>query len=472
MGTVVVSFAAEQILGFVKDKAVSEALGLEVGGASIGAWLEQAPLGILLGRGLRPEPTLEQTVNLKFAEVDRQIAEIRVKIEQLTQEVSQFKFDVDSALREQDEKDLFREIFQVEADCDATFSAIRDLGLSKSPLEVRVQSALELTNSIRLTSTKAANMENCRSFMLGRDSGVGKRLPGFFEIWGDQALREIDLKGAERTLPAYRTLENKFIRVLLIQAKCARLLAEAHEANHQRVPTEIGAAEFYAKKFYPILAEEVAAFRSMIETLAVNLLPLPSTDFFPFRISQEIADMLAAVDLLAGRLLSGRIDNTPVKTVPATFFLAGCWGRIIVPGTRWIRRPAGTQEQAAIAISGAGLEVTCRGQIEIRTVNFRPYKDSAGKTRHQGYQLRVGDQLRDFDSMLMVEFIPSEAIAQGPVSDSGGRIGVTLSTASGTVLARATGAVTNLTLDTERQLRVPFGAFVAAFSGGATVIGK
>src|SRR6185436_10967512 len=174
---------------------------------------------------------------------------------------------------------------------------------------------------------------------------------GFLDIWQAQALRGAD-KGwdGDRLAKIYGVLEAKFTRALLIQVRCVRLLMEAYDALHADDSAQQSGVDYFVDTFYPILKKEVDGFRQMIESLAINLIPLPTGTLLPLKIPDHIAGMLARLDMFSAQALMGKISDgqTPatagrkLPTVPA---LAGVWGRVIVPSTRWIRRQDGTKEE-------------------------------------------------------------------------------------------------------------------------------
>jgi hypothetical protein len=310
--------------------------------------------------------------------------------------------------------------------------------------------------------------------LLGDNAGAGnERVRGFLEIWKQQMLREADLGWTgNRLSDIYNLVEQKFTRALLIQFKCARLLIEAFEVRHLERSTEKGAADYFADTFYPMLMEEVTTFRNIIESVAINLLPLPTTFMGTFDVPGEIAGMLASVDLFTAQALHGKVNNEPAPTggrdlsgLPA---LSGCWGRVIVPGTRWIRRSPGSRETASVRISGGGRDVRSNGTLEVRAIDYVPYQGKSGDTLHQGYQLNVGNEPRDMQKMLLAQFMPSDVLP----SDLNGTFTVTLEDVDANSLATAQAYVFPVPVDEALQKTVPFGTFSLTFTGGAGIRGK
>jgi hypothetical protein len=340
-------------------------------------------------------------------------------------------------------------------------------------LDKRKERALELAGTI-LASPVVANIANARLAMLGDDVGGGgrERVRGLLEIWKQQALREADLGwSGERLLEIYSLLEAKFTRALLIQVKCARLLMEAHQVRHLDDPSHKSAVDYFADQFYPMLKTEVLAFRDVIESLAINLLPLPDRALASVTIPDEIAVLLASVDIYVGRALSGKItaDAPPsgpgrkLEELPA---LSGCWGRVIVPGTRWIRRAPGAKEAARATITPqGGRPFTCKGRLEVRSVSYMPYEGQGGKKLHQGYELYVSNQPRDMDKMLLAQFVPEEVLPP----DVAGPLDVRIEDQSGELLAQTKALLVPLSIDEKQNATVPYGTFTMSFTGGAQV---
>jgi len=277
-------------------------------------------------------------------------------------------------------------------------------------------------------------------------------------------LREADLGWrGDRLGEIYGLLEDKFTRALLIQVKCARLLMEAHEANRQSKASTKGAADFYADTFYPMLVEEIEAFRDLVESLAINLMPLPNAPTATFEVPGEIALMLGRFDLLAGQVLAGKLASAAPaaggRKLPELPALAGCWGRVIVPGTRWIRRNPGSSEPASLIIEAPGGKVATEGTLSVAAIPFTPYDDTKGAKLHRGYQLYVSGQPRDMDKMLIVRFTPTKVLPNidgthtVEIADSGG------------ALARTPALFGPVQLS--GGVKAPFGMFTMSFTGGA-----
>ena len=473
MATVVLFFGqvlGSKLAGFALDKA----LGVKVEGSAVGAWGQQITLAIFTGGSPIPGPTFEELVDSRFQQLDAEISQLRQDIKDLKNRMAKFEWQVETVFYQAREEDLWQSMLQIENATEPSYDRLRSLGQATGDsLGARREQALRIARDI-LTGPVAANILNARLAVLGEDVGAGnERVRGFLEIWKQQALRDADLGWRGKRLgEIYDLLEQKFTRALLIQVKCARLLVEAHEAQHQADAAKKGGADYFADTFHPLIAEEVTGFRNLVESLAVNLLPLPETPLASIGVPDEVAGMLAALDLFTARALSGKVfDNPaaegarPLSGVPA---LSGCWGRVLIPGSRWIRRAPGSVENAKIGITANGVETVCGGTLEIRAVDYIPYNGQSGKTLHAGYQLYVGGSPRDMSAMLLAQFRPKDLLPAG----LSGPVEVRVMDESGSVLARAQGVVVPVPTDDEGTAKVPFGTFTMAFTGGSEIKGK
>jgi hypothetical protein len=473
MATAVVGFVGSavgsKLIGFALDKV----LGIQVEGGSVGAWGEQIALGIFMGKGLIPDLTFEQKVDLRFAQLDQEISGLRQDIQDLKRQMEGFQWQVQALLYEAREEDLWQVMLQIENSTEGYYKMLSDLGASKASLDERRLSALDLAKNI-ISGPLLGKIQDSKLALLGDSAGAGnERVRGFIEIWKQQMLREADLGWTGTRLSAiYNLVGQKFTRTLLIQFKCGRLLMEAFQAKHLDRSTDKGAADYFADTFYPMLVEEVKAFRDIIESVAINLLPLPSNFMGAFDVPGEIAGMLASLDVFTAQALGGKISNqtAPVggrdlSGVPA---LSGCWGRVVVPGTRWIRRSPGAKENARVLLAGAGQNVTLNGTLEVRAIDYIPYPSQNGDTLHQGYQLNVGNEPRDMEKMLIAHFTPSDVLP----SSLSGSFTATVEDANANVLATATAYVFPVAVDDSPQNNVPFGTFSMTFTGGAGIRNK
>jgi hypothetical protein len=468
----IILFLGKKAAAKLIDVGIEKALGIEVQGSTVGAWGEQMALAIFLGQSMIPEPTFEQKTEARFRELDQKISELRKDIDELKNEMEGFKWQVQTLLYEAREEDLWQTMLQIENSSDTYYALLRTLGTSRDTLENRKQRSLNLADTI-LASPVVANIVNARLALLGDNVGTGReRVRGLLEIWKQQALREADLGwSGDRLLQIYNLLEAKFTRALLIQVKCARLLMEAHEARHKHDPSHKSAVDYFADEFYPMLKTEVFAFRDLVESLAINLLPLPDRALATLAIPDELALLMASVDIYVAQALRGKIkaDAAPpgpgrkIEELPA---LAGCWGRVIVPGTRWIRRAPGSKEAARVTITPqGGRPFTCKGRLEVRAVSYMPYEGQNGKKLHEGYQLYVSNEPRDMDKMLLAQFVPEEVLPP----DLSGPLDVRLEDQSGGVLAQTKALVAPIPIDEKQSATVPYGTFTMSFTGGAQV---
>jgi hypothetical protein len=146
--------------------------------------------------------------------------------------------------------------------------------------------------------------------------------------------------------------------------------------------------------------------------------------------------------------------------MPGLPALAGVWGRIFVPGTRWLRRVDGSEEHAQLRFTAGGQSLLCHGTLHVRKLPFIRYKDARGVERHQGYRLLTGNDFRDLTTMLVVEFLPTEVLPQ----DLPAVVPARLEDLRNELLSEIDIAVLNASFNSQT---VPFGTFSAAFTGGA-----
>jgi hypothetical protein len=472
MSMTIIIYISKAVVSKLFEAGVKKVLGIEVQGASIGAHAEQLVLAVFTGASLHPEPTFEQKAQRRFHELEIEISGLKKDIADLQDEMADFKWKVQTLLYEAREEDLWQTMLQIENSSDTYYERIKALGASTETIEARKTRSLQLADTI-LASDVATHIANTKLALLGDVVGAGKqRVRGFLEIWQQQALREADLGWqGDRLQQIYDVLEAKFTRALLIQIKCVRLMMEGHEARHKHDPSHKSAADYFVDTFYPILKAEVAGFRDVIESLAINLMPLPDRGLATVSIPDEIAGLLASIDVYSAQALSGRVsvDAAPAgpgRTLDGVPALSGCWGRVIVPGTRWIRRSPGSKEPArAVLTTPSGQAVACKGRLEVRAIGYTPYEGKSGTKLHEGYQLVVNNTPRDMDKMLLAQFIPEEVLP----SDLSGSLDVRIEDQTGDVLARTKALVVPITTDAEQKNMVPYGTFTMSFTGGAEV---
>lgn len=486
--------AAEAAVSAAVSKLVSipvnKVLSIEVEGATVGARFEAFALGMFTGN-IRPDPTYEQKVAQSFLTLQTQVSNLEKGLEEVKDDLANFKWQVKEMFDASAEEALWKDMLDIDLKLDTGFkklgalvkSNLEEDSRTKQPVytpDERRRRTLDHANAI--VNDREDDLAYTRVRILGKPAVGQTRVKGFMEIWLQQALRDADLGwNANRLVEVYEMLEAKFTRALLIQLKSVRLQMEAHEALHRDKPSEKGAVDFFVDDCYPTLKEEVDAFRNLVETLAVNLIPLPTGQMLPLVIPDQIAGMLARLDVYTAQALGGKLATDGAAgggdsaltarrplDVPA---LAGCWGRVVIPGTRWIRRAPGSKEKARVTITGQGrAPQTCHGTLEVRAVKYLPYEDKGGKTLHKGYQLQVGNEPLDMDKMLVAHFTPSDVL-KGGASKEGEEVDVQLETADGEVLAKTRAFLVAVPLDEEAKTTTPYGTFVMSFKGGAGLRG-
>ena len=463
--------AASAVFDAIKDKV----LGIEYQEVTVKEWGKTAVLAIFAGQSLRPEPAFEKKAEIRMNDLQRQITEVKQDLEDLKKDMTAFQWKVESLFYKSREETLWQEMLNVNNTLDPIYSQLTRLGKSSETLEEKRKRARDLADTI--ITTVEPHVANTRAWLLGEDVGAGQeRVRGFIEIWREQALRDADMGwDGDRLANIYGLLEAKFTRALLIQLKAVRLLMEAYETLHVEGRSEEDALAYYSQTFHPILKKEVEAFRDMIEALAINLIPLPTGTMLPLNVPPEIAGMLAGLDLFTGQALGGRLPGAKEQQgrLPEAPAVAGTWGRVIVPATRWIRRQPGAKEAARATVTAPnGQKVSLAGTLEVRAVKFTPYDGKDGRKLHQGYQIQVGNEPRDMNAMLVAQFTPADVLPQEfAASEQPQTLDLALEDANKDVLAQTKAFVVPARV-VEGKPAVPYGTFTMSFTGGAALRAK
>ncbi|HJQ32303.1 MAG TPA: hypothetical protein VJ866_08995 [Pyrinomonadaceae bacterium] len=490
VGTKAAESAASAVASKLISIPVDKVLSIEVEGATVGARFEAFALGMFTGN-IRPDPTYEQKVAASFKTLQDQVSKLEKGLAEVKEDLANFKWQVKEMFDEADERSLWKDMLDIDSALDTAYENLSELVAAnlkvdeqtKQPVltpEQRRKDTIDHANGI--LKARENDVKNTRRRMLGEAVTSQTRVKGFIEIWQQQALRDADLGwNANRLIEVYEMLEAKFTRALLIQLKSVRLQMEAHEALHRADPSKKGAVDFFVDKYYPTLREEVDAFRNMVETLAVNLIPLPTGQMLPLVIPDQIAGMLARLDMYTAQALGGKIKEPAGAGGPAVTVvdrrqldvpaLAGCWGRVVIPGTRWIKRAPGSKEKARVKITGPGGKAdTLSGTLEVRAARYLPYESKKGETLHKGYQLQVGNEPLDMDKMLMAHFTPSDVLSIGTTKE-GEELDVQLETEGGELLAKTKAFLVTVPLDAEGKQTTPYGTFIMSFKAGAGLRG-
>jgi hypothetical protein len=490
VGTKAAESAASAVVSKLVSIPVDKVLSIEVEGATVGARFEAFALGMFTGN-IHPDPTYEQKVAASFKTLQDQVSRLEKGLAEVKEDLANFKWQVKEMFDESDERSLWKDMLDVDSALDTAYENLSELVAANLKVDEQTKQPVLTTEQRRKDTIDFANgilkarendVKNTRRRMLGEAVTGQTRVKGFMEIWQQQALRDADLGwNANRLIEVYEMLEAKFTRALLIQLKSVRLQMEAHEALHRDNQSKKGAVDFFVEKYYPTLKEEVDAFRNMVETLAVNLIPLPTGQMLPLVIPDQIAGMLARLDMYTAQALGGKIKEPAGAggpggavvdrrqlDVPA---LAGCWGRVVIPGARWIRRGPGSKEKARVKITGPGGKTdTLNGTLEVRSARYLPYESKKGETLHKGYQLQVGNEPLDMDKMLMAHFTPSDVLSIGTTKE-GEELDVQLETEGGELLAKTKAFLVTVPLDAEGKKTTPYGTFIMSFKAGAGLRG-
>lgn len=475
--------AAGKALDVIKDKV----LGIEYQQISVEDWAKTAALAIFAGGSLRPELSDEKKAKLRFDDLQRQIDEVKKDINELKLDMAAFQWKVAELFDDALEKELWREMINLDSTLDSYYKQLKNLGDSGDAVKEKSADALRIAQTI--VTNLDAEVDKARTRLLGGEIGT-VYVKGFLDVWRNQALREADMGwDNQRLAKIYNMLESKFTRALLTQLRCVRLMMEAQQTLFAEKKSKTDAIGYYSEDFFPKLREEVDGFRDMVESLAVNITPLPTGSMLPYKIPPEVEGMFAGLDLFTSQALGGKLTNGGAqggRQLPAAPAIAGCFGRVVIPSARWIRRAPGAKEAARVTITtGSGSKVTVNGALEVRAVTYTPYKNNKDVELHKGYQIQVGNDLRDMDKVLIAHFTPSDALpgglAGGDISNPP-QLDAALETATGEVLAQTKAYVIPIEVGEPKPARegepprepvtVPYGTFTMSFTGGAGVRAK
>ena len=467
--------AAEKAFDVIKDKV----LGIEYQDITVEDWAKTAALAIFAGGSLRPELSDEKKTKLRLDDLQRQIDDVKKDINELQLDMDAFKWKVAALFDEAAEQELWREVINLDSTLDSYYKQLKNLNASKDSLAAKRDDAVRIAQAI--VTNLDAEVDKARTRFLGGQIGA-KRVKGFLYVWRNQALREADMGwDNQRLAKIYNVLESKFTRALLTQLRCVRLMMEAQQTLFVEKKSIEGkdAIAYYSEEFFPVLREEVDGFRDMIESLAVNITPLPTGSMLPYKIPPEVEGMFAGLDLFTSQALGGKLTNSGAqggRQLPAAPAVAGCFGRVVIPSTRWIRRAPGAKEAARVTVTTSpGSKVTVNGTLEVRAVAYTPYKNDKGVEIHKGYQIQSGNDLRDMDKVLVAHFTPSDALPGGLAGADPSKplqLETALETATGEVLAQTKAYVIPAKVGETNPLTVPYGTFTMSFTGGAGVRAK
>jgi hypothetical protein len=466
--------AAGAALDAVKDKI----LGIEYQDITVEDWGKTAALAIFAGGSLRPELSDEKKAQLRFEDLQRQIDEVKKDIDELKLDMDAFKWKVAALFDEALEVDLWRDTTNLDSTLDSYYKQLKNLGASKDNVAAKSADALRIAQTI--VTNLDAEVAKTRTRFLGKQIGA-VYVKGFLDVWRNQALREADMGwDNQRLAKIYNLLESKFTRALLTQLRCVRLMMEAQQTLFAENKSTTDAIAYYSEEFFPVLQSEVVGFRDMVESLAVNITPLPTGSLLPFKIPSEIEGMFAGLDMFTAQALGGKLANSGAqggRQLPEAPAISGCFGRVVVPATRWIRRSPGATEAARVTITtNTGSKVSVKGTLEVRAVKYTPYESQKGVEIHKGYQIQVGNDLRDMDKVLIAHFTPSEVLPGGLVDSNAQapkQLDAALETADGKeVLAQTKAYVIPVKVGESNPLTIPYGTFTMSFTGGAGVRGK
>lgn len=465
--------AAEKAFDVIKDKV----LGIEYQDITVEDWAKTAALAIFAGGSLRPELSDEKKTKLRLDDLQWQIDGVKKDIDELRLDVDAFKWKVAELFDAAAEQALWKETIDLDSTLDSYYKQLKNLNTSKESLEAKKTEAVRIAQAIVMNLD--AEVSKARTRFLGGKKGT-KTVRGFLEVWRNQALQEADMGwDNQRLAKIYNLLESNFTCALITQLRCVRLMMEAQQTLFAEDKSITDAVGYYSQEFFPVLREEVDGFRDIVESLAVNITPLPTGSMLPYKIPPEVEGMFAGLDLFTSQALGGKLTNSAAKggrQLPEAPAVAGCFGRVVIPSTRWIRRTSGTKEAARVTVTtSSGSKVTVNGTLEVRAVAYTPYKNDKAVEVHKGYQIQVGNDLRDMDKVLVAHFTPSDALpaglAGGDISNPP-QVDAALETAAGEVLAQTKAYVIPVKVGETNPLTVPYGTFTMSFTGGAGVRAK
>lgn len=463
--------------GMALDVAKDKILGIEYKDITVEDWGKTAALAIFAGGSLRPELSDEKKAQLRFEDLQRQIDEVKKDIDELKQDMAAFQWKVAALFDEALEVELWRDTINLDSTLDSYYRQLNELGTSDDSVKEKSEDAKKLAQTI--VTNLGAEVAKAHTRFLGGQIGT-VNVKGFLYVWRNQALREADMGwDNQRLAKIYNLLESKFTRALLTQLRCVRLMMEAKQTLFAEKKSKTDAIGYYSEEFFPVLRQEVDGFRDVVESLAVNITPLPTGSLLPYKIPTEIEGMFAGLDLFTSQALGGTLGGSGAqggRQLPAAPAIAGCFGRVVIPSTRWIRRAPGAKEAARVTITtNSGSKVTVNGTLEVRAVTYTPYENKKDVEIHKGYQIQVGNDLRDMDKVLVAHFTPSEVLPGGlvaPNEQEPKQLDAALETATGEVLAQTKATVIPVKVGESNPLTIPYGTFTMSFTGGAGVRAK
>lgn len=312
-------------------------------------------------------------------------------IDDLKKDMTAFQWKVETLFYKAREETLWQEMLNLDSTLDGFYSQATRLGKSSASLEEKRRRARELSDNI--VTAVQPHVVNTRTWLLGEDVGAGdERVRGFIEIWREQALRDADMGwDGDRLTKIYGLLAAKFTRALLIQLKAVRLLMEAYETLHTEEPSEPDALDYYSKDFHPILKREVETFRDMIESLAVNLIPLPTGTMLPLSVPPEIAGMLAGLDLFTGQALGGKLPGATEQggRLPEAPRSRGRGAGSSCPRRAgYVARPARRSRRAPPSPRPAGRRCRWRARSKCARSSTRPTRGRTGASSTRAIRFR------------------------------------------------------------------------------------
>src|SRR3712207_1118312 len=190
-------------------------------------------------------------------------------------------------------RSLWKETIDLDSTLDSYYKQLRNLNTSKESLEAKKTEAVRIAQAIVLNLD--AEVSKARTRFLGGKKGT-KTVRGFLEVWRNQALQEADMGwDNQRLAKIYNVLESNFTCALITQLRCVRLMMEAQQTLFVEDKSPTDAVAYYSGEFFPVLREEVNGFRDMVESLAVNITPLPTGSMLPYKIPPEAAGMFAGL---------------------------------------------------------------------------------------------------------------------------------------------------------------------------------
>ena len=98
--------------GKLLEVGLEKLLGIKIEGITLEAYGKQAVLAIFAMQSMHPEPDFETQTKIRFTDLENKIADLRQDLNELKDEMTDFKWQVQTLLYEHREEDLWQTMFR------------------------------------------------------------------------------------------------------------------------------------------------------------------------------------------------------------------------------------------------------------------------------------------------------------------------------------------------------------------------